>query len=612
MVQKPYIFADSDCGGIIHIANIKGGVGKTTVATNLAASLSRRGPTLIVDLDVQGSASAALGRETAEPGRSSWELFRRRFAAFPHPPEAEGGLWTWFLRVFHRAEAVLFSQFVGRGALKPYVISVEENLDLIPANADLFKTPSLFQIHNLLYNLKLARQHYHYVVIDTPSVWNRVTRYLYRNADLNLIPVTLSALSTKSLRDYLASVRSLVQHNPSVRIRIVKNEVYGRQDSKIKGKIRTMNENRRYLDNLCEQVLYPSKHGFSSLPQSIIFDLEIPESAIILDAQDEGKVIAGYQHSSAAAKAFEGLGNRVRYVLNMPVYKTSGLIDRIAATKWVPRLAALAVIVTIFSFNAPVVQSTAPRPVAPQELAIPMGGMFIHSFERPEPINRYAKHAISLFRAKVPRMHEVEEFIQEVVSVHNLTQAGSQPQIISSDYVPAGTKVCFFPPSKILNPEENELVPVYRYFMKLVDDPFPYVTGDWCERGSGGGQPHYGMDVAASLGTKIRSPIDGEVVLKDEENCGRTLGVLKDNAVIFFCHMDQRFFKNGAKIKRGQALGTVGLTGRTTGPHVHVGYAVKSESRADITFGKYRFTFTDPKLFYFRQMYFENMASNAK
>ena len=82
--ENTLIFADTDDGGIIHDANIKGGVGKSTVATNLTASLSHRGPSLIIDLDVQGSATVAFGRSVDTDGHSSWELLRRRFSSPRH------------------------------------------------------------------------------------------------------------------------------------------------------------------------------------------------------------------------------------------------------------------------------------------------------------------------------------------------------------------------------------------------------------------------------------------------------------------------------------------------------------------------------------------------
>ncbi|MBN1127524.1 MAG: peptidoglycan DD-metalloendopeptidase family protein [Chitinispirillaceae bacterium] len=610
--KETFVFSECNSGGIVHVANIKGGVGKTTVATNLAASLAKRGTTLIIDLDVQGSASAALGKEIAENGCSSWALFKRRYGAddpadraIPSSPPDHR-----FHPLLEYYGKLLAARFAGRRPpLVSLVKKVDRNLDLIAANAELFKNPSLIQMYHFLSNINLARREYKYVIIDTPSVWNGITKFLYRHVDLNLIPVTLNALSTKSLRDYLTNVRSLVQHHPTVRIRIIKNEVYGKQDSKIKGKIRTMNENRRFLDTLCEQTLYKGKHGYSSLPQSIIFDLEIPESATILDAQDEGKLLADFHQYSAAARAFEELGKRVQYVLNMPVYASSGAAERLLSMPWLPRFAAVIVLVVLFAFTRPIQESTAPRPIAPQQLTVPTGGFFTHTFSKGESLNKAAKHAITWFRATVPSPAQIKDYLQEVVTIHNITRGSGQPAITHADNIPAGTTITFFPPSKIINQAEKELIPVYRYFIKLVDEEFAYVTGDWCERGSGGGQPHYGIDVAAAVGTKIISPVDGVVTLKSDNIAGRTVGVEHGNAVLFFCHMDKRFVKTGDSVRQGDVLGTVGNTGRSTGPHVHIGYAVRSQSRTDISFGRKRYMVTDPKLFYFRKVFVDKLTA---
>jgi cellulose biosynthesis protein BcsQ len=606
-IKNTLIFADSDIGGIIHIANIKGGVGKSTVATNLAASLAKRGPTLIIDLDVQGSASVALGHDTDQFSRSSWDLFKNRFS-IPSPDDTAKSLFSKAHNSSREFEARIFQQVFGYGTITELTVKVKPCLDLIPAGTDLFKVPTIFHLQNLIYNLKICRAYYKYIVIDTPSVWNSLTKSLYMNSDLNLIPVTLNALSTKSLRDYLSNVRLLADKNPSVKIRIIKNEVFGNQDSKLVGKSRTMAENRKYLETLCEQTSFHGSSGVSLLPQSIMFDIEIPESATVRNAQDEGMSVHEYQQYGVATRAFDELAKQVQYVLNSTqIYTGSKLTYQ--KVSFIPKILAACIVFLLVSANTPVTDALAPRPLAPQQLIEPEGGIFTHTFTDGESLYKIAKYAICRFRASVPSMGDVNEYLKEIITIHNLTRLDGESRITNTFAIPKGLTVTFYPPQRIYNTNEKQLVPVFKYFIQVVNDKYAYLTGDWCERGQGGGTPHYGMDVAAKLGCSIVSPIDGEAILKTNATAGNVVGVVKDGSILFFAHMDKRFVKNGQKIKTGQVLGTVGMTGKTSGPHVHIGYGIKSQTRSDISFGKSNYRITDPKLFFYRKMYIDNLAS---
>jgi cellulose biosynthesis protein BcsQ len=610
--HKTLIFADTDNGGIIHVANIKGGVGKSTIATNLAAAFSRRGPTLLIDLDVQGSATVALGKDPSLVEHSSWELFSRRFSSDETSCGKNASLHGGPMALFRRIESFAFSQIVGCGELTSLCQNIHPCLDLIPANSDLFKPYFFLQLQNFKYNLSLCRAYYKYIVLDTPSVWNRLTKLLFMSSTLNLIPVTLNALSTKSLKDYLTNVKNMARKDPAVRVRIIKNEVFGKEDSKVKGKARTMIENRRFLDGLCEQALVRSDCGVSIIPQSIMFDLEIPDSAIIRDAQDEGKSVHQYHQYSSATKAFEELAKRVQYVLNSPLpharrRRGGGILGNAG---FAYKLLAAIVVIAILGANVPAPNFPPPRPLAPQQLIEPSSGLITHKFGDGASLYKWAKFVICRYRAVVPAYNDVNSYVQEVVDVYNKTRMPDEPKIVNPDNIPAHTTITFYPPSHIFNPREKQLQPVYSFFMSIVNDSCAYVTGDWCERGMGGGSPHYGIDVAAKLGSFIISPIDGIAVQHDSQTAGRMLGVLREGSIIFFAHMNERFFKTGEPVKKGQAVGTVGLTGQTSGPHVHVGYGIKSLSGDGINMGKSYYKLTDPKLFFYREAYLENLKKN--
>jgi len=82
---------------------------------------------------------------------------------------------------------------------------------------------------------------------------------------------------------------------------------------------------------------------------------------------------------------------------------------------------------------------------------------------------------------------------------------------------------------------------------------------------------HSGLDVSVAIGTVIRSPGDGVVFFADRESgYGRVVKINHGYGYsTVFAHLDRSLVKAGAKVTRGQPIGKVGLSGRTTGPHLH-------------------------------------------
>ena len=84
-------------------------------------------------------------------------------------------------------------------------------------------------------------------------------------------------------------------------------------------------------------------------------------------------------------------------------------------------------------------------------------------------------------------------------------------------------------------------------------------------------RPHYGLDIAAASGTKIISPSDAKVILTMEDSFFNGKMIILNHGLglnSIYSHLNKIYVNEGDEIKRGDLIGEVGNTGRSTGPHL--------------------------------------------
>jgi len=94
-------------------------------------------------------------------------------------------------------------------------------------------------------------------------------------------------------------------------------------------------------------------------------------------------------------------------------------------------------------------------------------------------------------------------------------------------------------------------------------------------------KPHNGIDYAARTGTPVVSSGNGKVIKAGYSKYNGNYVFISHGTqyVTKYLHLDKKMVKTGQKVKQGQKIGTVGATGRVTGPHLHYEFLVNGVHR---------------------------------
>ncbi len=245
---------------IIAIANQKGGVGKTTTAINLAASLAAQHcQILLIDLDPQGNATMGCGVDKKT--------------------------------LVHTSNDVLLRDCLAEQAC----LSTSCGFDLIPANDDLTvaEVSLMEQNHRetfLFKALQPLQSAYDYMLIDCPPALNTLTINALVAADSVLIPMQCEYYALEGLAALLSTIEQ------------VRNSVNPRLH--LEGVLRTMYDGRnRLCSDVSKQLLKHFEHK--------VYRTVVPRNVRLAEAPSHGLPALQYDKSSPGAAAYMVLASEM-------------------------------------------------------------------------------------------------------------------------------------------------------------------------------------------------------------------------------------------------------------------------------------------------------------
>lgn len=258
----------------ISVVNQKGGVGKTTTAVNLGASLAQKGlKVLLVDMDPQSNLTTHLGLGEKQAGMDVQESLEK-------PPVPE---------------FTVYDVLKGSKKISDVIINRSSNLDVVPASlflsaADLELGGAIGRELILKRALTEVRDRYDYIVIDCPPALGLLSLNALAAVEEVIIPVQSEYLALHGVRqllDTIEQVRSV--YNPTLRVG---------------GVLICLHDNRK---RLARAVYDTIKAYFGDLVCKTV----IRTNVALAEAPASGQSIFEYNAESAGAEDYLAFGQEV-------------------------------------------------------------------------------------------------------------------------------------------------------------------------------------------------------------------------------------------------------------------------------------------------------------